>query len=127
MCRTWPSCRPFTSVNVVLLFFLLECLGVAQVSQSVPTCASLAQQFEVAITGHSRGTEIVLDNKHRHGSIPGNHNRPDYTRLGEYHMIALGAHAAKTIGLEDFDELLIRNRAKLWHAPVEAGESRAAH
>jgi len=88
---------------------------------------SLADKFEVAVARDAAGPQIVLDDEDRNGGVLGNHHWPNDARLGEDHVIALSADATKTFGLEDFYQLLIRNRAKLWHASVEAGESLAAH
>ena len=70
---------------------------------------------------------FYLNDKHRDGGVLGNYDWSDDAGFNEDHVIALGAHAAKPVGLEDFDQLLIRNGAKLWHASVEAGVLRAAH
>ena len=87
----------------------------------------LAEKFEVAVARDAAGPEIVLDNEDRDRGVLGNHHRPNDARLGENHVIALGTDATKTFGLEDFDQLFIGDRVKLWHASVEAGESLAAH
>ena len=68
-----------------------------------------AEQFEVALTGGAGCPQVVLDDEHRYGSVLGNHNRTDYAGLREHHVIVLRANVLKTLGFENFDQLLIRN------------------
>jgi hypothetical protein len=85
-----------------------------------------AEEFEVAIAGNAASAKVVLDDEHWNGGVFGNNHRPDDARLGEHDVIALDADANKALGFEDLHQLLIRNRAKLWHASAEAGGSHAA-
>jgi hypothetical protein len=86
---------------------------------------SFVQKFEVTVTGDSSSPEVVLDDEYRNSGVLGNHDGPDNSWLNKDHVIAFSADATKALGLEDSDQLFIRNRTKLWHASAEAGESRA--
>ena len=80
----------------------------------------LTGQLEIPIPGQSRRPEIVLDNEYRNSGVPRNHNRSSHSWFGEHHVITFDSNTAESIGLENFDKLFIRGRAKLWHARTEA-------
>ena len=72
---------------------------------------SLAEQFEVAISGDAGCPEVVPDDEYRHSGILWNHHRRDYARFGQHHVVARGADTTKPIRFKNFDELAYRRWA----------------
>ena len=76
------------------------------------------EQMEVTFPRHACRAQVVLNDKHGHGSVFRDYDGPDHSGLGEYHVIALFANAAETIGFENPDQTFVGDRTKLWHAPA---------
>jgi hypothetical protein len=57
-------------------------------------------------------SKVVLYDEHGHGGVLRNHNRAGDTGFGEYYVVAFGTRVLKTVGFENFDQLLIRDWAK---------------
>jgi hypothetical protein len=73
----------------------------------------LVKEFEVVFPCHPGSAQVVPDDEHRDGGVLRNHDGPEDAGFGEHHVVAFHADAAEAIGLEDFSEGLVGDRAKL--------------
>lgn len=74
------------------------------------------EKFEVSLACDASGSQNVLDDEHREGIVPRNHDGPENARLGKYHVIASFAHQYKTFQLDNTNEFLVRNRNDARHS-----------
>jgi hypothetical protein len=62
------------------------------------------EKIEVALSRHPGGTKIVLNYKHRYGTVFGNNYRAHHPGLGENKMIPLLTDTGETVTLKDTNQ-----------------------
>jgi hypothetical protein len=79
-----------------------------------------AEKFEITVTRHSSRPQVVLNYEDRDRGVLWNHNWPCHTGPREDHLVAFHTDAIEAVRFKDFPESLLRDWAKLWHAPKGA-------